>query len=142
MSRLSVLEISFMSLGDPVSVPVLIVSDTEYSQSVPITTGTNVLNYLKSLTLVGKIRNVGDMSSGETESTDSVMLNICPRLVKVSPRSAFSRIPVRVCNFTARPVVIHPRATLRNFQDASVIRNIVPGEGLIDKSHNSDKILA
>lgn len=178
----SVLDISFPSFkSNTISVPILIVPDTDYSLTVPFIVGTNILNYLKSsgteglpsplsdtldslpgehttpvtllhqrtiivrpyetITLDGKVRNIGSMSAGVTESTDSLMLNICPRLVKLQPGSSFCRVPVRVCNLTARPISIHPRMTVCNLQDVSVVRTIDPSEGAVNKSHNSDKSL-
>lgn len=178
----SVLDVSFPSFtSNNVSVPILIVPDTEYSQTVPLIVGTNILNFLKSsgleglpstlsdtlaslpgehttpvtllhqrtfvvkpyetTTIEGKVRNIGSMSAGVTESTDSLMLNVCPRLVKLQPGSSFCRVPVRVCNLTARSISIHPRMTLCNLQDVSVVRTIDPSEGVINKSHNSDKSL-
>ena len=101
---------------------------------------TVIVKPFETTTLEGKVRHIGNMSSGVTESTDS-LLNVCPRLVKLQPGSSFCRVPVRVCNLTAGPISIHPRMTLCNLHDVSVVRTISPSECVVDKSHNADKSL-
>jgi hypothetical protein len=71
----------------------------------------------------------------------TLFLNVCPRVVKVEPNKSFSRIPVRVCNITARPLTILPKTSLCNLQDVEVFRSIDPLEGQIKKTHNQDKPL-
>ncbi|XP_060552007.1 uncharacterized protein LOC132713429 [Ruditapes philippinarum] len=118
------------SLSDIVTKPVTLL----HHQTV-------IVKPFETTTLEGKVRHIGNMSSGVTESTDSLMLNVCPRLVKLQPGTSFCRVPVRVCNLTARAITIHPRMTLCNLHDVSVVRTIDPSEGVADKSHNSDKSL-
>lgn len=81
-------------------------------------------------TITGMVRNVGDMSVGVTEGNSQFDgLSICPRVVNVRPGRNFSRIPVRMCNLTARPISIMPKALLCNLQEVDVVRNVDPYEG-------------
>lgn len=80
-------------------------------------------------TVTGKVRASGDMSHGVTEADDEVHnLNVCPRLVQVAPNKAFSRVPVRICNMSARPVTVLPRSLLCNLHAVDVVRNVDPLE--------------
>lgn len=112
--------------------------------TVPVTSMNErvvVVKPFETATVTGKVRSVGKMSVGVTEPHDSSNLNICPRLVKVSSGTSFSRIPVRICNLTARPLSIFPRTSLCNLQDVEVVRTVDPAEGCIPRSHNQDKSL-
>jgi len=93
--------------------------------------------------ITGMVRNVGDMSVGITEATESSdSLVICPRVVQVKSGNTFSRIPVRICNMSASPMTIKPRSLLCGLQEVDVVRSVDPGEGSIPKQHNSDKSLS
>jgi hypothetical protein len=64
---------------------------------------------MQTCTVTGMVRNVGDMTVGVTETSDSAhFLNICPRVVHVRPGNTFSKELVRICNLNVRPVVIYP----------------------------------
>jgi hypothetical protein len=179
------LDISVPSLQcSTIIVPVLIVPDTDYSFTVPVIVGTNIIRHFQNIssgeeipscwqqafsaiscihsvpvkaynhrpitiqpyqthTVTGKVRDVDDMTVGVTETFDSSssLLNICPRVVSVRPGKAFSRIPVRICNLSARPVVIHPNSVLCSLKQVEVVRSLDPSEGSVSKSHNQDKTL-
>ena len=119
-------------------------SSLSADHSVPVTSLNEraiVVKPFEARTILGKARSVGNMTSGVTEANDSISLNICPRVVKVNPSTSFSRIPVRICNITARPITIYPRASLCNLQEVEVIRSVDPMEGQGSKQHNHDKSL-
>lgn len=180
----SLLSLSVPSLeSSDITVPVLVVPDTDYSARVPLLVGTNVIRHLhthsiqtnvpscwqqafsaiscvqsvpvkafirkpftikpyQTCTVTGKVRNVGEVTLGVTETLDcSHYLNVCPRVVNVRPGKNFSRIPVRICNLSARPVVINPRSVLCSLKEVEVVRSIDPSECLVPKSHNQDKTL-
>ena len=71
--------------------------------------------------LTGKVRNFGVIESGVTENNDVLSLNVCPRLVKIKPDTSFARIPVKVCNLTAKPVTIYPNNSLYNLPEVQLI---------------------
>ena len=80
-------------------------------------------------TVTGKVRNIGDMETGVTEPSSTSQYSICPRLVKVRSGNAFSRVPVRVYNMNAKPILIRPNTQLCQLQSVDVVRNIDPYEG-------------
>ena len=93
-------------------------------------------------TVMGKVRNVGEMSEAVTESIEnSAELSVYPNLVHVKPSSSFCRVPVRMCNMSAHPVIIKPNYLLCRLQDIDVVRRIDPFEGSLPKPHNADKSL-
>ena len=93
-------------------------------------------------TVMGKVRNVGEMSEAVTEGPDnSANLSVYPNLVHVKPSSSFCKVPVRMCNMSAHPVVIKPNSLLCHLQDIDVVRRIDPFEASSPKAHNSDKSL-
>ena len=119
-------------------------SSMSVGQSLPVTSLNERVILVKpfeTVTVTGKVRATGNMVSGVTEPNDSFLLNVCPRVVKVEPNKSFSRIPVRVCNITARPLSIFPKTSLCNLQGVEVLRSIDPLEGQIKKTHNQDKSL-
>ena len=40
-------------------------------------------------------------------------LSVCPRVVSIKENHNFTRIPVRICNISARAIKIEPRSQLR-----------------------------
>ena len=67
----------------------------------------------------------------ETSSLSSSSLAVCPRVVKLKQYD-YCRIPVKVCNMTAKPMVIKPRSTIRQISEVKVIHS------LASDSHPSD----
>jgi hypothetical protein len=61
--------------------------------------------------------------------------------VNIGPGNVLSKIPVRICNLSARPVKIGPKTVYCNLKPAEVVRNLDPPEGSIPKDHNQDKSL-
>ncbi|XP_053375743.1 uncharacterized protein LOC123535477 isoform X2 [Mercenaria mercenaria] len=111
---------------------------------VPVTSMNEKVIVVKPFETTTITRNAwseGNMTAGVTEANDSCTLNICLRLVKVTPGTSFSRIPMRICNITAQLLSIFLRSTLCNLQDVAVVRTIDPLEGHTSKSHNQEKSL-
>lgn len=86
-----------------------------------------IIKPFETKTVSGIVRKPGEMSVGVTEGNNpNQELNICPRVVAVRSGDGFSKIPVRVCNLSASPVVIRPRSFLCSLQHVDVVRNIDP----------------
>ena len=101
-----------------------------------------VVRPYETRTTTGSVRKTDNITLGVTETDgDSHHLNICPRLVKVNPNRSFSKIPVRVCNLSARPITIRPKSLLCNLQDVDVVRRVDPFENENPKEDNSSKTL-
>ena len=67
------------------------------------------------------------MQNAVTENTpleDS--FNVCPRLVSMKPNVKTARIPVRICNISARPITIKPKSQLCDLHEVKVIENVSP----------------
>ena len=52
--------------------------------------------------------------------------NVCPRLVSVKPNVKTARIPVRICNISARPITIKPKSQLCELHEEKGIENVSP----------------
>ena len=59
-----------------------------------------------------------------TSSQDS--FNVCPRLVSIKCNTKSAKIPVRICNLSARPVIIKPKSQLCDFNGVKVFENVNP----------------
>ena len=65
-----------------------------------------------------------DIDTAVTEHTDTSLigdLTICPRVVSLKPSSSTVRVPVRVCNLSARVVEIPPRSLLCLLSSVKVV---------------------
>ena len=119
--------------SDPPEVWQQAFSALSYSHTVPVKAFCHrkvVVQPFSTQTITGMVRKVGEMSVGVTEGLEQNQhMNICPRVVNVRPGNNFSRIPVRICNMTARPINILPKSLLCNLQEIEVVRKIDPYEG-------------
>lgn len=156
-------------LEDSVFIPILVVPDTEYRQSVPGVIGTNVLrrcnssddsskadpfrlalDALKCVNLIsvkstsktpiiiqpnqvatvsGFVRKKEGVSTAITEPTDKPQLsglNVCPRVVSLENTGSTARIPVRVCNMTAKVIKIEPNSVFCSLSEVKVVDSWKP----------------
>lgn len=68
---------------------------------------------------------------------------VCPHLVKVNPNKRFSKVPVCICNISARPLCVRPRSLIYHLQEVEVVRSLDPVEtGLGNRSCNWNKTLS
>ena len=155
--------------NNTISIPLLVVGDTEYNSRVPIIIGTNVIRQCKyssgssdipaewqtafdSLcdttipvkttnnynirvapgeikTLSGIVRNTKDIHTAITEHIDTSLsadLTICPRVVSLKSSGSTVRVPVRVCNLSARAIEIPPRSLLCSLNSVDVVDSWTP----------------
>ncbi len=118
----------------PITIPCLIVGNTEYNRSVPIIIGTNYIRFCMetisdtdqlpdewSFTFNAMKRHVPALESPS-------LLTVCPRVVSVTSKSNTARIPVRICNISAKVMTIPPRSTLCELQPVDVLRSWTPDE--------------
>ena len=79
----------------------------------------------ESKTITGMVRRTSHYENAVTENIDeSNDLNICPCVVAVKANSKTARIPVRVCNISARPFTIKPRSQLCSLQEVNNIKTM------------------
>lgn len=120
-------------------------STISHSHSIPVKANCYkavVIRPYETRTITGRVRKTHNITLGVTETDDdSHYLNICPRLVEVNPNRSFSKIPVRVCNLSARPITIRPKSLLCNLHEVDVLRQADPFEREDPKLCNSDKTL-
>lgn len=88
-------------------------------------------------TIHGIARKSGEFETGITEHMDTSLpgdLTICPRVVSLKSVGNTVRVPVRVCNLSARVIEIPPKSLLCSINNVSVIDSWTP-----DSSKKSDK---
>ena len=82
---------------------------------------------METMTITGMGRNTCQLENAVTENTSSEShFSVCPRVVSVKPNVKTARIPVRVCNISARPITIQPKSVVCDLHEVKVIRNIDP----------------
>ena len=94
----------------------------------------------ETITIHGIARRVDNMQTAVTEHTDTSLsggIVICPRLVSVKPNKQVSRVPVRVCNLSARVVYIPPRSKLCKLQSVLVVDSWTPDPSRVPESEGS-----
>lgn len=89
---------------------------------------TMTIKPMESKTITGSVRNC-KAKDAVTEAGDfgiSGSLNICPRVVAIKENHTYSRVPVRICNISARPIQIEPRSQLCELHEVKVLRSLSP----------------
>ena len=75
----------------------------------------------------GMVRDTSHYDYAVMENLDdSCDIYVCPRIVAVTNNIKTARIPVRVCNISARPITIKPKTQLCSLQEVSVIKTMDP----------------
>ena len=89
----------------------------------------------ESVIVSGLVRqgNQGNHGDGITAVTEqgtelSGCLTVCPRVVSVKSNITNTRIPVRICNISAKLMSIPPRANLCELQEVKVLRSWSPDQ--------------
>ena len=91
-------------------------------------------------TIHGIARRDENVQTAVTEHTDTSLsggIVICPRLVSVKPNKQVSRVPVRVCNLSARVVHIPPRSKLCKLQSVQIVDSWTPDPSRVPESEGS-----
>lgn len=92
--------------------------------------------------ITGVVCCIDDFTTGMTcLDTRSHGINVSSHVVKVDPNTSFSKIPVCICNLSAKPLHILPKSLLCILQEVEVVRHADPFEGTPAKSHNASKSL-
>ena len=79
------------------------------------------------VTINGIVRDTSQYENAVTENLDdSCDFNVCLRIVAVKNNSKTARVPVRVCNISARPITIKPNTQLCSLQEVNVIKTMDP----------------
>ena len=66
--------------------------------------------------------------------------NVCPRVVSVKQNVQTARIPVRICNISARPIIIKPKTPLCDLHEVKVIKNVDPFEGSFSQNTSPSEL--
>ena len=77
-------------------------------------------------TVLGLVRKGQSIESAITEQIEGGSLPkvaVCPRVVKLDNPGKTSRVPVRLCNISARVITIPPKANLCDLQEVKVLRS-------------------
>ena len=94
-------------------------------------------------TITGMVRGTSQYSTAVTENiSQDCDFNVCPRVVSVKQNCKTTRIPVRVCNISARPITIKPKTQLCDLHEVQVIKAMDPFGSSVpskDSSESFDK---
>lgn len=80
-------------------------------------------------TIHGIARNTGQLSTAVTEHINTSLsadLTVCPRVVSLESSSTTVRVPVRVCNLSARVIEIPPKSLLCSLTTVNVVDSWTP----------------
>ena len=82
----------------------------------------------ETVTLSGLIRKGREVEDVVTEPTEgeSSKLGVCPRVVKLDALGKYQRVPVRLYNISASPIVIAPKTDLCELHEVKVLRSVDP----------------
>ncbi|MCG8033830.1 MAG: DDE-type integrase/transposase/recombinase [Candidatus Thiodiazotropha taylori] len=118
--------------------------DSLCDDSIPVRTTCNYAIRIAPFevkTIHGIARKSNDMQTAVTEHMDTSLsgdLTICPRVVSLKSPGTTVRVPVRVCNLSARAISIPPKSLLCSLNSVSVVDSWTPASS----SQNSDSKLS
>ena len=99
-----------------------------------------ILKPNETQTLTGLVRNPSQFQNAVTENTHSEdSFNVCPRLVSIKSNTKTARIPVRICNISARFITIKPKSQLCDLHEVNVIENVSPFSTSFSQKADTDK---
>ena len=89
------------------------------------TTQKVVLQPIESKIITGFARKARDVESAVTEQAEegTSRVGVCPRIVTLDNPGKTARIPVKVFNISARPVIIPAKSTVCELKEVSVLRS-------------------
>ena len=94
----------------------------------------------ETVTLTGLVRNTATFENAVTENMSDNEFNVCPRVVSVKQNMKTARVPVRICNISARPITIKPKTPLCDLHEVKVIKNVDPFEGSFSQKASSSEL--
>ena len=114
--------------------------DSMSDQSIPVKTTCNYSIRVapgEVKTLHGMVRKISDLEAAVTEHVNGSLsgnLTICPRVVSLKSPGTTVRVPVRVCNLSAKVIEIPPKSVLCSLTTVNVVDSWTP-----DSSQNQVK---
>ena len=106
-----------------------------------IVTSTNkkpvIIKSNETVTLTGLVRITATCENAVTENRPDNEFNVCPRIVSLKQNMKTARVPVRICNISARHITIKPKTPLCNLHEVKVIKNVDPFEGSFSQKASS-----
>ena len=120
-------DIAFQSLQDNA------VGTVKSTNRRPIT-----IRPMESKVITGSVRNckVKEVLTEPGEFELSSSLHVCPRVVSLSGNNNFNRVPVKVCNISARAIKIQPHSQLCELHDVKVLRPLSPSDSIEPESNH------
>lgn len=105
--------------------------DSLVDDNIPVKTTNHAIRLAPGeiKTVHGIARNVGQLHTAITEHVDTSLsgdMTVCPRVVQLKDTGATTRIPVRVCNLSARVIEIPPKSHLCSLNGVKVVDSWTP----------------
>ena len=94
----------------------------------------------ETVTLAGLVRNTADFENAATENMSDNEFNVFPRVVSVKQNMKTARVPVRICNISARPITIKSKTPLCDLYEVKIIKNVDPFEGSVSQKSSSSEL--
>ena len=94
----------------------------------------------ETVTLTGLVRNTANFENAVTENMSDNEFNVCPRVVSVKQNMKTARIPVRICNISARPITIRPKTPICDLHEVKIIKNIDPFDSPVSQKSGSSEL--
>ena len=93
---------------------------------------------MESKVITGSVRNckVKEVLTEPEEFELSSSLHVYPRVVSLSGNNNFNRVPVKVCNISARAIKIQPHSQLCELHDVKVLRSLSPSDSTEPESNH------
>lgn len=89
----------------------------------------STLQPFRARTVSVRTRAVGPVVHGVNEGCkQGSSYAVCPGLVKVNPNKHFSKVLVRICNLSARPVTVFQKSVICHLQEVNVVNTLDPSE--------------
>ncbi|KAH3834923.1 hypothetical protein DPMN_108256 [Dreissena polymorpha] len=88
-------------------------------------TKTVIPHPLETKTIAGFVRKSDLIEAAVTETGDlHTAFSVCPREVSLKNHGKTARIPVRVCNLSAKTIKIESKSVLCNLEEVKVLRSV------------------
>ena len=95
------------------------------------TTKTVILQPMETVTITGFVRKSISVDSAITEPLEDKApnsINVCPRVVTLNNIGSTAKVPVRLCNISAKIMKIPARTNICKLQQVNVLRSVQIGE--------------
>ncbi|MES9884250.1 MAG: reverse transcriptase family protein, partial [Sedimenticola sp.] len=115
---------------------------SQHSVGVVRTTNQLTLKPMETRTITGFTRKSEQINFAVTERSlrdHSPRISACPRVVSLQNPGKTSRVPVRLCNLSARTVTLPAKSIVCELQEVDVLRSCVIGDASASSSAHSSQ---